>query len=241
MGGEGAQWVGPAPFVGDRHMFQNMGDGTFFHSGQLAIQYAVVGRRHDHVQDPLQRRGCDDRRARTPPACAGARRRRELLAEGVKRVIVTTDDPRQVRGSASPAASTDGTATDRRCPGAAPRDRRRHGAHPRSAMRRREAPGAQARSSEAGHLPGHDRRARVRGLRRLRRQVELLVAPADRHRVRPQDVVDQASCNIDASCLKGDCPAFVTVAPTASPADRRRRRTARSIRHSLPDPARLPA
>ena len=62
MGGEGVDWVSHAMFTKVPHVFQNLGDGTYYHSGYLAIRQAIAAKANDHLQDPLQRRGRDDRR-----------------------------------------------------------------------------------------------------------------------------------------------------------------------------------
>ena len=55
-------WLGQQPFTTQDHVFANIGDGTYAHSGMLAIRQARRGRRADHLQDPLQRLRLDDRR-----------------------------------------------------------------------------------------------------------------------------------------------------------------------------------
>jgi hypothetical protein len=62
MGGEGATWLGVAGHSGTQHVFANMGDGTYFHSGLLAIRAAVAAGRQHHLQTAVQRRRGDDRR-----------------------------------------------------------------------------------------------------------------------------------------------------------------------------------
>jgi indolepyruvate ferredoxin oxidoreductase len=97
MGGEGANWLGIAPFGGPNHMFQNMGDGTYAHSGLLAIRAAIA------VESNITYKIlCNSAVAMTggqpvegsPDAGTIAR---QMLAEGAKKVVLVSEDPEQFR------------------------------------------------------------------------------------------------------------------------------------------------
>src|SRR5258705_4473147 len=98
MGAEGAQWVGIAPFTETPHLFQNIGDGTFFHSGGLALNYAVASAVNITYRilynGAVAITGCPSAAGALPiPALS-----RRLEAEGVKRIIITSDDPAKYSG-----------------------------------------------------------------------------------------------------------------------------------------------
>lgn len=216
MGGEGAMWNGMSPFVSSRHFFQNIGDGTLAHSGSLAVRAAVASGVNITfkllVNATVAMTGGQ-------PINGGrglADMTRELRAEGVGRIIVTSDDPSRTRAKGLPRGVE-------------------------VWPRRRIVEAQRALAAESGvTVLIHDQECAAE-LRRHRRRG---TAPTPERRVhvntalcegcgdcgvvsnclsvRPIETplgtkrqIHQESCNLDFTCLAGHCPALVTVRPSA--------------------------
>jgi len=212
MGNEGAQWIGMAPFVERQHMFQNLGDGTFFHSGEVAIRAAVaagidITYKLLHNGTVAMTGGQDAQGAVDVPDIA-----RMLIPQGVARIIVTSDAPERFDGVDWP-------------PRVEVWDRSRfdEAQHTLAAVK-----GTTVLIHDQG-CAAEKRRARSRGLiakPNFRVVINericegcgdcgsksncLSVQPIDTPYGR-KTAIHQTSCNYDMSCLKGDCPAFALV------------------------------
>jgi hypothetical protein len=93
MGCEGAPWIGQAPFTEEDHVFVNLGDGTYSHSGSLAIRAAVTGQVNVTYKllynDAVAMTGGQSTESgQTTPQIA-----KQLLGEGVKKVVIVADEP----------------------------------------------------------------------------------------------------------------------------------------------------
>jgi indolepyruvate ferredoxin oxidoreductase len=234
MGNEGAQWIGMAPFVGRDHFVQNLGDGTYFHSGSLAVRAAVAAGvnltyklLYNHTV--AMTGGQDAKGAIAVPELV-----RQLLLEGVRKVVVTTDDLGRYRGVTFPE-------------GVEIRPR----ADVVEVQRELAAVGGVTVLVHDQECAAEKRRARTRGKRSTPKRRVLIDervcegcgdcgAKSNCLSVQPVPTpfgrktrIHQTSCNLDLSCLEGDCPSFATVRP----ARRRRVLPGRSPTQPVSPPA----
>jgi len=213
MGGEGANWIGEAPFSKRPHVFQNLGDGTYNHSGYLAIRAAIAAGVNITYKilfnDAVAMTGGQPNEGGlTVPQIA-----RQVAAEGAQRVLVVTDEPwKYAKNEEWPRgltihhrdeliavqqelAAIPGVTVliyDQTC--AAEKRRRR----------------------KRGRFPDPDKRVIINelvcegcgdcGVKSNCVSVQPLETEWGRKRI-----IDQSSCNKDFSCVKGFCPSFVSV------------------------------
>ncbi|MGH8066858.1 MAG: indolepyruvate ferredoxin oxidoreductase family protein [Candidatus Entotheonellia bacterium] len=221
MGGEGAQWIGMAPFTEMRHMFQNIGDGTFFHSGSMAISAAVASGVNITYKILYNAAVAMTGGQEAAGALAIPELTRKLEAEGVRKTIVLAEDPAKYRQA---QLATNAEVRDREELDAAQRELR-------------EMPGTTVLIYDQ-QCAAEKRRHRKRGklaepaLHVVINEAVcegcgdcgsksncLSVQPIDTEFGRKTQI-HQSSCNKDYSCLKGDCPAFVTVDAVNGPTKR---------------------
>ncbi|MCC2614104.1 indolepyruvate ferredoxin oxidoreductase family protein [Neorhizobium petrolearium] len=211
MGGEGGSWIGLSPFTDEKHIFVNMGDGTYFHSGVLAIRAAIAAKVNATYKilynDAVAMTGGQKHDGDvTVPGIVG-----QMLAEGASRVVVVAERPEVWQGKL-------------------PREVSVHHRDELDAVQRelREIPGVtvliydqvcaaeKRRRRKRGAYPVSDKRAFINEL--VCEGCGDCSAVSNCISIEPQETefgrkrrINQSSCNTDLSCIKGFCPSFVTV------------------------------
>ena len=213
MGGEGASWIGESHFVDTPHVFQNIGDGTYFHSGFLAVRAAVASGANMTYKilfnDAVAMTGGQhvDGQLSVPQIT------RQVAAEGATKVVVVTDEPdkyganagfaegvtvhhrddyNQVQKQIREVAGVSVIVYDQTC-GSEKRRRRKRGTYPDPAKRAVINDLVCEGCGDCGVQSNC-----------------VSVTPLETEFGRKRSI-DQSSCNKDFSCVKGFCPSFVTV------------------------------
>ncbi len=236
MGGEGVPWIGQAPFTDEKHIFANLGDGTYYHSGSLAIRAAIAAkvnitykilyndavamtggqpvRRADHARR--------DRAARSPPRASPRSSSSPTSRTSTRRATSPTDievhDRDELEAVQRKLRDTPGCTVllyDQTC-AAEKRRRRKRGKFPDPAKRVVINELVCEGCGDCGVKSNC-----------------VSVAPVETEFGRKR-TIDQSSCNKDFSCVKGFCPSFVTVEGGTL---RKPKKAAAGEFPDLPDPA----
>jgi indolepyruvate ferredoxin oxidoreductase len=237
MGAEGANWTGLAPFTSTPHMFQNMGDGTYYHSGLLAIRAAVASGVNITYKilynDAVAMTGGQP----VDGPLSVAEVAQQVRHEGVERIVILSDNPDHHRRDKSfPAGVIIG-------------DRNELDRHQRDL---RETPGCtvliyeqtcaaeKRRRRKRGTFPNPTKRmfiaeAVCEGCGDCSVQSSCVsIMPVETAMGRKR-AIDQSSCNKDFSCAEGFCPSFITVRG-AEPRKPKGATIVESLFARLPDP-----
>ncbi|HEY9239291.1 MAG TPA: indolepyruvate ferredoxin oxidoreductase family protein [Burkholderiaceae bacterium] len=216
MGGEGVSWVGQSAFTTDKHVFANLGDGTYYHSGLLAVRQSIAAKVNITYKilfnDAVAMTGGQpvDGTLKVPEMT------RELDAEGAVKIVVVTDEPEKYEESDIKARLAKGVTV-----------------HHRDDL---DAIQKQMREIEGCSVIIYDQTCATE--KRRRRKRGTMVDPAKRVvinelvcegcgdcsvqsnclSVEPVETefgrkrrINQNTCNKDYSCVKGFCPSFITV------------------------------
>ncbi|QMV72044.1 indolepyruvate ferredoxin oxidoreductase family protein [Comamonas piscis] len=215
MGGEGVTWVGQAPFTTDQHIFSNLGDGTYFHSGLLAIRQSIasgVNITYKVLYNDAVAMTGGQRVGERPEGHSVLQIMTSLISEGVKKLVIVTDEPEKYQGVQLGAGVT---------------------VHHRDELDRiqrefRELKGTTAIIYDQT-CATEKRRRRKRGTLATPAKTVIIneavcegcgdcsvqsnclsVEPVETDFGRKRKI-NQSTCNKDFSCVKGFCPSFVTI------------------------------
>ncbi|QEQ96306.1 indolepyruvate ferredoxin oxidoreductase family protein [Neptunomonas concharum] len=213
MGGEGATWIGQAPFTNNHHVFQNLGDGTYFHSGLLAIRAAVASKANITYKilynDAVAMTGGQP----VDGQLTVQQITHQLFGEGIRRIAIVSDEPYKYPSRADFA---DGVTFHHRDDLDAVQRELRDIAGCTALIYDQTCAAEKRRRRKRGQMPDPDKRVVINsevceGCGDCGVQSNCLsVLPKETDKGRKRQI-DQSACNKDFSCVRGFCPSFVTV------------------------------